>query len=805
MRQYFSSVGDYQGYKERREKSMKHVKPFAFESRELIRPLRIREKRAEAEQHAREAAAAKHRKPYKATPVPPSTFMNKYELMVEEWCQRKAAIELMSRERARIAKDEAAFVRLSAQGLRSTREALMGVVYGADGKPVTRDELRRRAQSADVNGNRRNGPEVPHREVPLEVRMKLWPAISDHERLRRERIKFLATMRKSEVDAEVRQVMPLLTSPSPARCYDAASLGSTDVAALLAATKSEKASAAAPCYGVGQAVLSLRPNPLLDAEAVTMAAAPLPSTMPPPPAAASTSSPLRAAFPSCPSITTPQPPAGVAAAAPTPSLAAVPEPTPGAVVPPPLPLASPAFPTVPQPSLFTGGAVLAPPSAEPPSLPLTTSAPSLAPTAPVAAPVSSAISGAVADAKVAKPGTQQDREAAWRRYNPQLTFKPNVRPGVPNFEALWAHNKAVLAQKKRQHTTTVPRPFDLTLSARDSKIVGRRPVRSASALGPPHRHGSPSGGKRRHAADTPPTPARDVTALPSPLSGAPRGTRAHALRTQAIYSNYVKQSEEHSLTAEGDAQYWKAVAQRQREVRKRLSAYLVDHHTEHERTIREKVRSLRAAMRESEKAAAERLAEIKQRVAEMPPVFAEPAHLNEQSKARVEAERIILQSLKEAGLDGTTIKRILTYPPVAAADAATDTFDTRAADVNRNEDDGAPPTAPGEEDSKPRGAQSSPTAHNPLSDQSKPSKHDSSDSNDSSSSSSDRSISDSNSSSSSSSGGSTKKSPPGSSVTKRSPCPSISMLSVPVPKPVVATKKDATDYSDDSFESSDSD
>uniref|UniRef100_A0A1E1J498 Uncharacterized protein n=1 Tax=Leishmania guyanensis TaxID=5670 RepID=A0A1E1J498_LEIGU len=208
-------------------------------------------------------------------------------------------------------------------------------------------------------------------------------------------------------------------------------------------------------------------------------------------------------------------------------------------------------------------------------------------------------------------------------------------------------------------------------------------------------------------------------------------------------------------------------------------------------------------MRESEKAAAERLAEIKQRVAEMPPVFAEPAHLNEQSKARVEAEKIILQSLNEAGLDGTTIKRILTYPPVAAADAATDTFDTREADVNRNEDDGAPPTAPGEEDSKPRGAQSSPTAHSPLSDQSKPSKHNSSDSNDSSSSSSDRSISDSN--SSSSSGGSTKKSPPGSSVSKRSLCPSISMLSVPVPKPVVATKKDATDYSDDSFESSDSD
>ncbi|CBZ29744.1 conserved hypothetical protein [Leishmania mexicana MHOM/GT/2001/U1103] len=639
MNQYFSSVDGYQGYKERREKMMKHIKPFGFESRELVKPPRIREQRAEADRRARDAAATEHRRhPYKATPVPPSTFMNKYELMVEEWCQRKAAIEMMSRERARIAKDDAAFVRLSAQSLRSTREGLMGVVYGPDGKPVTRNEVRRRARSADVTRSRRKGTGAPLREVPLEVRMKLWPALSDHERLRRERIKFLATVRKSEVDAEVRQVMPLLTSPSPARWYDAASPGGIDMAALLAAANRENAGAAAPCYGVGQAVLPSKPTPFHTAEAGAPAAAPSPSTVPPPPAAASGLPPLTLVPPPpLPCAPTPQPPGGAAMAvpAPVPTLsAAVPEPPPGAVALPPLQVVPTAVPTAPPPFFPTGSAAPAPPSAGPPPPPPppapAASAPSPAPTAAVVAPVSSATAGTAVGSKAAKQSTQQGREAAWRQYNPQLTFKPNVRPGVPNFEALWEHNKAALAQKKLQHPTTVPQPFELTPSARDNKIVGRRPALSASALGPPHRHGSSSGDKRRQAADTPSMPAGNVTALPSPRSGPPRGTRAHALRTQAIYSHYVKQSEEQNVTAEGDEQYWKAVAQRQHEVRKRLSAYLVDHHAEHERAITEKVRALRAAMRESEKAAKERLAEMKQRVAEMPPVFAEPVHLNEQ-------------------------------------------------------------------------------------------------------------------------------------------------------------------------------
>ncbi|KAG5470755.1 hypothetical protein LSCM1_02004 [Leishmania martiniquensis] len=786
MNEYFSAVGDYQGYKERREKSIRHVKPFTFESRELVKPPRIREQRAEADQRARDAPATEyHQRPYKATPVPPSTFMNKYELMVEEWCQRKAAIEMMSRERARIAKEDAAFVRLSAQGLRSTREELMGVIYGPDGKPVARNELRRRAQSVDCTADRRKDAGAPLHDAPIEVFMRLWPAISDHERLRRQRIKFLASLRRSEVDAEVRKAMPLLTSPSPARCYTTDRLAGMDINALLAAASSGNAGAASPLYGVGQAVLPLKPHPLPVAEAGAPAAAPLPSTVAPPLAAGGASPALRAGHFSAPPAPTPQLPACAETAAPPsvpPSSVAVVETPSGASAPLPLPLA-PAGPlAAPPPPLMTSSAVPPPAAAVP--LPVTT--------APVAASVSAGTVGAAARLKAARESAQRGREATLRRYNPHLTFKPNVQPGVPNFEALWAQDKLALAEKKRQYQTTVPEPFALTASARDTKIVGRRAARSASALGPPRRHRSLPRSKRQKETGTPPMPATAAAELPSSRSGAPRGTRAHALRTQAIYSHYVQQSEERSSTVEGDAEYWKAVAQRQREVRKRLSAYLIDQRAEHERAIREKVRALRAAMRENEEAAMKRLAEMKQKVAEMPPVFAEPLHLNEQSKARVEAEKSILKSLKEAGLDGATIKRILASSPVASADAVADVVGAGIAGASGSEDNGVPPKAAGEEDSKPTEAQPIAAANSPASDPLKAPKHEASDSSSSTS-------------SSTSSTSSSNKSPPGSTVAKGSSRQSISSLPVPVPKPGAGVKQDTSAYSDDSFESSDSD
>ncbi|KPI85234.1 hypothetical protein ABL78_5717 [Leptomonas seymouri] len=972
MNQYFDSVGNYQGYKERRESRMKNVQPFTFESRELVKTPRIREQRAEDDRRAREAASEERRRhPLKAKPVPPSTFMNKYELMVEEWCQRKAAIELMSSERARLAKEEAEYVRLSAQCLRNTREELMGVVYGPDGKPITKREQRRRALSADA----RSGC-APHHasEVPLEVKMKLWPALSDHERVRRQRIKYKAAVRKVEVDEEVRQVLPLLTSPTPARCYDAAA--GVNAALLLAAS----GDGGGPCYGVGQPIHLASPAtattagmqgaapPVTTAAAVgpvvaAAGAAVAPPTAAPPPLQPPTAANLGLAAPA----PTPAAPAPVSVPSPYPTVAAVPPPPPSAAVPspplltaaatsipasvpvpPPPPGAAASTSLVPNPSLSlfsvstviapplgvgTGGAASAipvppppppatapaPPGAvpaaglsspssvsaplsiipssdasttspmptakltalpcSPPRPPLSSlmfpqipegastasaaSAPPGAPTAtaqsnflspppppppsvvppasqaavpaatliasasPVAASPSPAVPAAPAAASVSPSATspaaaatpagneQKDNAAAWRRYNPQLTFKPNVKPGVPNFEALWAKNNAELAEKKKTHPITTPKPFNLKPSVRAERVVGRRPTRSVGAVGPPTRHRSASRTKKPSKAAPVAFPhataSADTTARGRPLpqscgedrdrqrlhSNAPRGTRAHALRTEAIYSNYVKQSEEHSKIAEDDEQYWKAVAQRQREVRRRLAGYITDHHLDYELMIKSKVRALHATMKENEKAAKERLADMKRRVAEMPPVFAEPVHLHEESKALAEVEQGILQSLKDTGLDGATIRSIL----AASASDAENASPGDAADGLNAASAATPGGATVEEGADQTNQASGGTADAPPNTTSAHSKH----SHKSSSSSSSNSSSDSSRSSSisdSSSSNSSKKSP-------SAPRPSIS-LSVPSAASVSALKpvtpKKNAEYSEDSFEdSSDSD
>ncbi|KAL7709388.1 Uncharacterized protein family UPF0564 [Lotmaria passim] len=971
MSQYFNSVSDYEGYQKRREERMKHVQPFKFESRELMKPPRIREQRAEADRRACQAAAKGH--PLKARPVPPSTFMNKYELMVEEWCQRKAAIELMSRERARLAKEETEYVRLSAQSLRKTREELMGVVYGADGRPMSRSEQqRRRAQSAEARLRRHHNVN----EVPLEVKMKLWPALSDHERVRKERIKYRAALRKVEVDEEVRQVLPLLTSPTPGRCYDAVA-GVNAVLLPVAGTAVcsvgvvSGGGGGGPCFGVGQAIHPPVATGAAAIPAAAVAVSPLPPA-PPSGAAGKQGSPLpptpltAPVVPPPPGVAVPLPPtplttstAAVVAVPPAPACVVVPPPSSAAVpnslaphqslsllststvnspplgvgaageapavpvpgatttalaspLPPPLTVASstavkngdggvvssgsspsPLFSVVPSsvvspesPSLVAAKSAARPPSsATPPPPPLPPpaavpppigtspsqvsgglSAPLAAASVPPPPPASNAMApsssppplsavppppvpasalpanvastfvnagsgSAAADGPVGalSAKVQEDKEAIRRRYNPQLTFKPNVKPGVPDFEALWAKNKAELAAKKKTHPTTKPKPFDLTPSARAAKVVGRRPTRSVSVTDLPARPRSVSQAKKsdksagQDAASKPASAtqrssssaaAGEVKGGQQTHTSVPRGTRAHALRTEAIYSHYVKESEAQNKVAEEDEQYWKAVAQRQREVRQRLSGYIVDHHLEHELTIKSKVRALRAAMKENEKAAEERLAEMRQRVAEMPPVFAEPVHLHEESKARAEAERNILQSLKDTGLDGATIKTILaTSASNAEKTEGTDDAAAHADAVVASPSDAASPAADDAAKAEKEGntdATHSPTstiAKEPQKDSKKSSKKGSNSS--STSSSSGSSDSDDNSSSSSSSSGrgsssSASSRKKGSSTPPRGmPLVVSSIGAIPVPKPV--TPKKDEDYSEDSFEDSSDD
>lgn len=392
--------------------------------------------------------------------------------------------------------------------------------------------------------------------------------------------------------------------------------------------------------------------------------------------------------------------------------------------------------------------------------------------------------------------------ATLQQYNKQLTFKPNLRPGVPNFEALWAKHKADLLATRQRLTATVPQPFQLTPSAKDEKVVGRRLPRHAvsPSHGPRRAVSLPVKPKaaRRPSPDVPFRGARSSTKVGAAVeqmvvppgsataattkadepataeaASAPRGTRAHAMRTEAIYSRYVNQDgKEVDKVADDDSTYWREVAQRRKEVARRLAPYVVNHHAEHEQAIEEKVKALRAAQRDSELAARERLSEMKARVSQMPPVFAEPTQLNEASKARAEAEQHILESLRETGLDGKTIQNIL-----ASAAASNEGSGDAKGDA-----DAAPPVAEGEAatDSKPKKSSSGSSKSS--------NRYGSSDFSSSSGNSS---------SSSSDSSSSSAYHPP-----KK---PAATALQVPalIPVPVPLGAKGATaEYSDDSFESS---
>lgn len=192
MRRYFDVVSNFSDYQARREKMLRRARPFSFEARELRKNQRIQTRRMEEERRQREQALEQtlnHR--FKATPVPPSTYMNKYSLMVEEWRQRRMAMETLAGLKAERIKRESEFLRLSAESLRYVRE----------GMGVRSDESRRRASRAkDGSKDRRRVVEL--REIPLAVQLKLWPALEEHEQVRKERIKQWAAERLGELQAD---------------------------------------------------------------------------------------------------------------------------------------------------------------------------------------------------------------------------------------------------------------------------------------------------------------------------------------------------------------------------------------------------------------------------------------------------------------------------------------------------------------------------------------------------------------------------------------------------------------------------
>lgn len=605
MKEFFTATSEVPNYESRRQQKLDNVQSYRFAEREMMKPDGIRALRAREANEAREKEVQDmlHHN-FTARPVPPTTFMNKYDLMVEEWRERKAAMQALAKARADVAKEEAAFVRVSAQALQHTRVELLGAHYDPDGTAVSRQELRRRATQERVVAP------VEAVEVPLDVRMKLWPAIKEHEQIRKERIKQLAVERKQLSDDYAHRVMPLLSSPTPSR--------------LPNYTHGES-------LGVGQPVAALA------------AGAPVPTVVPPP------ALPGQPAVPTCAvsgALTTTQP-VGGGAAIPAPEIPALP--TPAAV---PAAVAPPAVSTAASIAAQHPGV-----SHVSPPVPPTTAATTLQ-----------------------------------KAVNPNCTFKPMVTPGVPDFQRLWAEDKVTLLERKKKRNPTVPQVFNLAPSPKDGIVRGKRPPRTVSR---PPRQNSHSRSKA----------AREVQTA----SILTKGTRAHALRTEAVYCKYLKasnpeeQAEADDPVAQVDLAYWKEVAQRQKAIRKRLATYLTYRPGEYEATIRSKVRSLRASMKESEAQAQERLEEMKARVAQMPPVFAEPVHMGELTQARAEAERDILKMLQSSGLPRATIREILIKAPdasVAAAEAAASAVDAAAKKVEAPPVEVSPATPTGGEEMK---------------------------------------------------------------------------------------------------------
>lgn len=737
MAGYFAAVSDHPRYEAERKAKLNSARPFSFQSRELLRPPSTRAARVEADRRQQDDKARQDREGFRAAAVPATTFMDKYSLMVEEWGERKAAAHHRASERAAAARDDAAFLRLSAQGLRHTREEIMGAVYdGRTGRPVTRSEQRQRrerAQSADAGsgrGGRRVLVSTQPEDIPLEVRMRLWPAIQDHEQVRHERLKLTALERKDAADAHFRESMPLLSSPAPQRLE---------------------------AFGIGQPVLA----PAAATATLGVGGVPVPGQQP---------------------------------------LYAAPVLVPGV---PGVPLAPPP----PPPAAGIPGGVPGPLAYSPPGVVPRPSSTSVSVPFPTPAPATAAPAVAV-------------------RVNPNCTFRPRVKPGVPDFKALWADERARLAEAKRARPTTAPRPFDLQPSARDGIVRGRPTSRAVSLPAAPR---APSA-KRSHQKQPPGAVSRNTTAEGAPTatttttpSAVPRGTRAHALRTEAVYSRYISASVDGDDATADDEAALREATRRRREVGRRLGGggYLTDASSAHERVIKEKVRALRAATKESEAAAVARLEEMRARVASLPPLFAEPVGgANDESRARAEAEQAVVGLLKQSGLDAATIRDILVNSGSSGEGEGEGVTATAAAAVDEATAAAATAEVPSGDatDDKP----GSPAAAVDI----KTKKKSGGGSSDSSSSSNYSSSFDSSFSSSSSSSSSTTAATSPSRTASAAPlllpsaapralssssaAPSaVSLLSpalsvpAPVPVPVGAAKVDS-DYDDDSFEDSSS-
>lgn len=554
MQRYFSALNNFRDYQERRMEKLRNVQPFSFEARELRRPRGIHARRMEEDRLKREQEEQRElNRRFKSNPVPPSTYMNKYDLMVEEWRQRRVMVEALAAEKAERIREEKEFMQLCVSGLRNVRE-----VMGA--------RRQRRSESDYSRGhNARDCRQVSEiRDVPVEVALKLWPAIEEHEQIRVERIKQRAVHQMEEVKAEESQRVAAAEQTGRTQPW----FGMTPVEFLQLHQRQQQQQV----QQQGDRAANIVPvsGPVVTVSSQHTATAPPPSS------------------------------------------------------------------AVPSSSPPTGVLVMAPLSKP-------------------------EVSGGVSESKEDKTPKRRSRSTSAKR-NPNLTFKPKIRGGVPNFEALWAEERLALAERKLKRQPTQVEPFKLTVSGKEEVIRGRplhrkKQQRPGSATRPARRKRSvpkPPEGKEGSSGGTGET--EDKRGL-----SVPKGTRAHAMRTQAVFERYITAAEakQYQDKRSEETAALKEAYQRQKRVNARLKEYLKSTQVNTDDVIRKKVTELRRLGREAEREAAEQLNEMLSRVVQIPPIFVEPVHLHSAAKVRAETEKEILRLLKESGVDGGTLSAII--------------------------------------------------------------------------------------------------------------------------------------------------
>ncbi|ESL08345.1 hypothetical protein TRSC58_03953 [Trypanosoma rangeli SC58] len=329
---------------------------------------------------------------------------------------------------------------------------------------------------------------------------------------------------------------------------------------------------------------------------------------------------------------------------------------------------------MPPPVVPVGGPIEAPAASQMimvGNAPATTGAGGGATIARPSVPTPVVAAGAAAGEEGATSVTQQPRKRRGKssdpsKYNRNMTFKPQIRGGVPDFNTMWAEDRLMMAERKRKLRPTEVQPFNLTHSSKETIVRGR------SALPAKRFMSSARSGQRCRSLANEVKATRPTS---QPAGGdkkiVPKGTRAHAIRTQAVFSKYLSSAEANGA-CESTREELTALHkgwERQKIVNARLKEYLKGTSVNTDAVIKEKVRALRQRGREMEREAIERLGEMQKRVAQIPPIFVEPTHLYDIATARVETEKEIMRILKDTGVDAGTLTAILSGDSKEAAES----------------------------------------------------------------------------------------------------------------------------------------